>query len=106
MTNEKEEPDAPLTPQQEAIANSLSEEFVQTIDKTLLSHANVYWRKVAMLVALTMAESETRIAGLPDVFYSKRIRKLVEAGVLESAGDLDYMRFSEVRLSAGVACET
>ncbi len=39
--------------------------------------------------------------GVPDIYYSERIRKLVEKGVLEAAGNLHYMRYSEVRLRQG-----
>jgi len=42
----------------------------------------------------------THVPGIPDIYYANRVRALVEAGRLESQGNLDYMRFSEVRLSA------
>jgi hypothetical protein len=34
--------------------------------------------------------------GIPDVFYSLRIKHLVKSGTLEAAGNLNRMRFSEV----------
>ncbi|WEK97612.1 DUF3658 domain-containing protein [Xanthomonas oryzae] len=36
---------------------------------------------------------------IPDIFYAQRIRYLVSAGHLEASGNLNRMRFSEVRLS-------
>lgn len=63
-----------------------------------MSFAKVSWRKVAMLVAATMIELPNKKHGLPDVFYAERVRKLVEAGRLEPQGNLQYMRYSEVRL--------
>ncbi|WP_425530461.1 DUF3658 domain-containing protein [Xanthomonas oryzae] len=36
---------------------------------------------------------------MPDIFYAQRIRHLVSAGHLEASGNLNRMRFSEVRLS-------
>ena len=43
-------------------------------------------------------DAALRIPNLPDIFYSQRVRKLVELGFLESEGNLDFMCFSEVRL--------
>ena len=45
-----------------------------------------------------MMEMQNRISGIPDIFYSQRVRHLVEEGKLESQGNLGYMRYSEVRL--------
>jgi hypothetical protein len=39
-----------------------------------------------------------RFENVPDVFYSQRAKALVENGLLESQGNLDFMRYSEVRL--------
>jgi Protein of unknown function len=36
--------------------------------------------------------------GIPDVFYSLRIKHLVESGAIEAAGNLDRMRYSEIRI--------
>jgi hypothetical protein len=35
---------------------------------------------------------------LPDVFYGLRIKHLAKSGVIEAAGNLNRMRFSEIRL--------
>jgi hypothetical protein len=91
-------PDPPLTSEQRAIVDSLDDEFLKRVDETLLSHAKKRERKVAMIVGLAMSSSEIRISGLPDIFYAQRVKKLVEAGKLVSEGNLDYMRYSEVRL--------
>lgn len=92
------EPDALLTEEQKVIASSLTESEIQKIDNMLMSFVKVSWRKVAMLVAATMIELPNKKHDLPDVFYSERVRKLVEAGRLEPQGNLQYMRYSEVRL--------
>jgi hypothetical protein len=80
------------------VANSLSPEVVARIDAALLSHAKKTQRKVAMLVGLTMMDDSLRVPGLPDVYYAQRIKALVPRGLLVAEGDLDYMRYSEVRL--------
>lgn len=91
-------PDPPLTPEQKAIVDTLSREFIEKVDQLLLSNAIKSGRKVAMIVGLTMSNSEVRINGLPDIFYAQRVKTLVEAGLLIAEGNLDYMGRSQVRL--------
>jgi hypothetical protein len=96
--NDEPDPDPAMTEEQEAIAASLSTEFIAKIDKALLSHARVLDRKVAMLVGLTMMDDSLRAPGLPDLFYAQRVKRLVKQGALVARGYLGYMRYSEVRL--------
>ena len=52
-----------------------------------------------MVVGTTMmSDGPYRFESIPDVFYSQRVKALVENGLLESQGNLDFMRYSEVRL--------
>ena len=91
-------PDPELTPEQSALVAKLSDEQIQEIDNMLFSHARRDWRKVAMLVALALTHRKANLDGIPDLFYAQRIRILVAQGRLESQGNLQYMRFSEVRI--------
>lgn len=68
------------------------------IDDALMSQMSREWRKVARVVGTAMLSMPERPRGVPDVFFSKRVSLLVDAGRLESQGDLRRMRFSEVRL--------
>jgi len=95
---ETPDPDRDLTDEEKAIAANLSEKNLDVIDQQLLSNAKPTWRKVAMLVGLAMGDLPDRVVGIPDVFYAQRVRTLVERGLLEAQGNLQYMRFSEVRL--------
>lgn len=94
-------PDAPLSTEQARVAASLSPEFVAKIDAELLSHAKPSYRKIAMLVGMAMGNSQVRVPGLPDIFDAQRVRELVTKGQLGAEGNLDFMRFSEVRLPRG-----
>ena len=98
MQEETPIPDPPLSPEEEAKVAQLTEKEIKAIDEALMSNVQPRWRKVAMIVGLTMSHLENRVRGIPDLFYAQRVRKLVEAGRLESQGNLAYMRFSEVRL--------
>jgi hypothetical protein len=98
MTPDEFAPDPPLSEEHARVAASLSAEFVSRIDAELMSHAKERNRKVAMLVGKAMMNPNVRVPGLPDLYYSQRIRALVESGKLVAEGNLDFMRFSEVRL--------
>lgn len=85
--------------EEETRARLLTPAELQRIDEALLSNATKRFQKVAMLIYVTMKELREEIPGLPDVFYASRIKHLVASGQLEGAGNLDRMRFSEVRLA-------
>ncbi len=98
MTEEVPISDFPLTPEEQAEAEQLTEAEIEAIDRALLLNITYQWRKVAMVVGMTMMNYPNRVPNIPDIFYASRICKLAESGHLESQGDLRYMRFSEVRL--------
>ena len=99
MTPHDVEPDPPLTNDQVAIVRALTSEQIAEIDKALLANCLKRWRKVAAVVGFTMTDQlMNAFEGVPDVYLAQRIRELVEKGALESAGNLNYMRYSEVRL--------
>ena len=99
VTFDEFEPDGPLTPEQEAVVQKLSPDDVAKIDEGLLSNCRNRWRKVAMVVGSTMASGGPyHYENVPDVFYSQRVKALVQRGLLESQGNLDFMRYSHVRL--------
>lgn len=91
--------DGPMTPDQEALVAQLSVEHIAAIDEAIIAFLSTtrHWRKVARVVAEWMSGPLHR-PGIPDVFYSSRVRALVETGRVESKGDLRCMRFSEVRV--------
>jgi hypothetical protein len=91
-------PDGPLTPEEEARARLLAAADLQRIDERLLSHTSHRWYKVARVIGRAMLDLERQFPGIPAEFYSLRIKHLVESGAIEAAGDLNRMRFSEVRI--------
>lgn len=98
MNKEIPKPDPDLTEEEKTLVAKLSQQDLNAIDEALLSYASEHWRKVAMIVGSTMDDLENRIKGIPDIYYSQRLQKLVESGRLNSQGNLQCMRFSEVRL--------
>lgn len=90
--------DLELRPAERVAAASLSPEDLRDIDRTILSHAGTRWRKVVMLVSLTMRDLGPRHLDLTDVFYVHRLAGPVAARQLEAMGNISYMRLSEVKL--------
>ncbi len=99
VVEETPEPDGPMSPEQKSRVDQLTLEEIQAIDEALLSNASHQFRKVARVVGTTMMKSPPHHQGIPDRFYAQRIQHLVATGQLESQGDLNYMRFSEIRLA-------
>jgi len=95
---ETPEPDGPLTEEQQARVDQLTAKELQMIDDALIADACSQFRKVARIVGTAMMATEDSIKHIPDLFYASRVRKLVEEGRLVSEGNLEYMRFSEVKL--------
>ena len=98
MKEEVPIPNEPLTAEEQAVADALTDVELAKIDGEILANSNYRWRKVAMVVGKTMAMCDKQHPRLSDGFYARRVTRLVEEGRLESQGNLLYMRFSEVRL--------
>lgn len=90
-------PNPPLSPREAALFAQLSAQDLEAIDEAVLSCVRDDWRKVAMVVSLSMERLGGQYPGFSDVFYAERVRALADSGRLEGQGNLSYMRFSEVR---------
>ena len=100
MSAQDENPDPPLTPEQAIRVSRLRQEDLWEIDRVLLAHSTTTWRKLTRIAGMTIGELSERFPNIPDVYYAQRARRLVAVGELESQGNLEYMRYSEVRLPA------
>ena len=102
MGDENETPvaDGPLSEEELSRVGQLSDDDLHSIDEALLSQCNHQFRKVARVVGFAMIEGSVNCEGIPDIFYSQRVTKLVQSGRLEHQGQLGHMRFCEVRLPA------
>ncbi|MEJ2393364.1 MAG: DUF3658 domain-containing protein [Candidatus Thiodiazotropha sp.] len=86
------EPDCEFSLEQGQLVSKLTVEEVHAIDLALIPNTNEKWRKVAMVIAKVMLDMHCRIEGMPDIYYSHRIKWLVGENKLEARGDLPYMR--------------
>ena len=92
-------PDSRLDAEEQAIVDRLTDVQVQRIDEALLSDCVARGRKVARIIGTAFTLLRDEIPDVPLGLYSRRVQALVAAGKLDSRGNLDYMRFSEVRLA-------
>ena len=100
MSEHDVKPDPPLTPEQAIHVSRLKQEDLWEIDRVLLAHSATTWQKLGRIVGMTIGELSERFPDIPDIYYAQRLRRLVAVGELESQGNLEYMRYSEVRLPA------
>ncbi len=68
------------------------------IDECILRFATVRWKKVAMVAADVMFETDPDMSEVSDVEVAERVKVLVDQGQLLAQGDLGNMRYSEIRL--------
>jgi len=91
-------PDTLLDADEQAAADRLDAAQIQRIDEALLSDCVRSARKVARIVGNAWMQLRDELVDVPVGFYAQRVKAIVDAGKLESRGNLDHMRFSEVRL--------
>jgi uncharacterized protein DUF3658 len=99
MTDSDQKLDRLMDPAEEAKARSLTGAQLERIDEVLLAQTAQQWSKVAKVIAWTMKELASEFPDLPDIFYANRIKYLAAQGTIEAPGNLDRMRFSEIRLT-------
>ena len=97
MSEETKE-DPPLTTEQEKLVAALIREDLEIIDKALIANVSESWRKVARVVGTTINDFDGRFKGIPDVYFAQRIQQIAKSSLIESQGNLEKMRYSEVRL--------
>jgi hypothetical protein len=71
---------------------------VSDLDALIFSEMKPRWLKTARIIVMTSKQCEARAMPLDDKVIGARIVALVEAGRIDSQGDLSMWRHSEVRL--------
>ncbi len=89
-------PDAALTSMQQERVSMLSATEISAIDTCLLSVASPCYQKMAKVVGFAVLRSA--VSSVPDVFFAQRVAALVDRGLLIARGDLERMRYCEIRL--------
>jgi hypothetical protein len=92
-------PNPRISAEEQGAVALLGEKDLALIDACILSHCADHFYKVARIMGRTQDELADRFPKLSYVFYTQRLKYLVDAGQLDAAGDVFKMRFSEVRLA-------
>jgi hypothetical protein len=79
------------------VIEALTRGQVEAIDAAILQDVSPRWSKVAMVLARQLKARPGIPDDVPLEFYWQRLSRLVERGELESQGNLQQARFSEVR---------
>ena len=91
-------PDSLLDEDEQLVVAGMTEADIEGVDKILVGHCTSQYRKVAMIIDLALRPESAGLDKVPFGYLVQRVQHLVESGRLESQGNLDYARFSEVRL--------
>jgi len=102
MNSHDVHPDPELTPDQTKLVEGLTDTEVKAIDKALLANTCDKWRKVARVVGTTMTELPSRVEGIPDVYYSQRVQKLVQGGNPWAKWERGFLWYKPGKPSQGI----
>jgi hypothetical protein len=97
MNEEVPQANPPLSDEEKSLVAKLTDADLQVIDAAILANSSDRWLKVARVVMWTEKALKERFPGLSYIFYAQRLIQLAEQGHLDSRGNLEHMRFSEVR---------
>ena len=90
-------PNKPISAEEKAAADLLGQQELEVIDACILSHCTDRFLKVARVILRTENELQHRFPKLSHIFYTQRLRHLVDTRHFQAAGDVVQMRFSEVQ---------
>ena len=96
--DEDDQPDLPLSAEEDAAYAALTNDDLKAMDAALLEDCVRYGRKVARIVGTAFMSAKFRDREIPPLCFAQRVVELVNQGKLIAEGNLNYMRYSEVRL--------
>lgn len=96
------QPDPPLNLEQSLRVSRLTQAEIHLMDRELLAQACADFRTVGRIVGMAIDSLQDEIPGVPYIYYAQRVRNLVALGEFEAQGNLEFMRYGEVRLPTPV----
>jgi hypothetical protein len=84
--------------EEQAFALELGAEGLSKIDKTIISSARANWLKVARIIGDAIEAGGFDYSDAIVDLHARRVMEIVASGALESQGNLERPRFSEVRI--------
>ena len=98
--DDDKKPDLPMSADEQAIYDNLSEYVRNDMDLALLAECAKYNRKVARIVATVFMSKEFKDTDASVLCFAQRVVELVKQRKLIADGNLNFIRYSEVRLPA------
>ena len=98
-------PDTYLSVEEHELASHITLADTQAIDSALVAGTVTTWRNVARVVGDAMISLHGQVPAAPLGFFIRRIEALVQDGRLEAKGNIQFMRFSQVRLPTSFKSE-
>jgi len=92
-------PTGPLAVEEQEASKRLVWTDIAEIDEAILAHCSQRWYKLARVLSMASEVLQPKYPALSFPFYTERVRELVANGQLMAQGNLDFTRFSEIRLS-------
>ncbi len=81
--------------------DTLSEQQIIAIDECLMRNIKPFWRKLAMIIGLTMSEmKEIYGIDITYIYYYTNLINLTKANNIETQGNIAFIRWSEARLKS------
>ncbi len=102
LQNAQPYPDTRLSSAEQEFISRLDQSDIEAIDQAIVGSAVTSWRKVSRVIGGAMVTLKAQLPSVPPGLYVRRIAVLVESGALLAQGNVDFMRLSEVRLSAAL----
>jgi hypothetical protein len=99
MSNEIPEANPSPNAEEQSASAKLTEADLRVIDAAILANCSHRWLKVALVVTSTEDALKEHYPALSYVYYSTRVVCLASKGRLEFQGDLQHIRFCEVRIA-------
>lgn len=78
----------------------LNEQDIERIDRAILSALGDDWKKAGFITSGMVIAAPDEYEEVPEMFYTLRIRALVEASRIEGRGDPLALKNFEIRLPA------
>jgi hypothetical protein len=91
-------PDTDLNGEELGATSALTASDVSIIDDAIVLNTTSSWQSVVRVIGYTIVDLRSQIPNVPLGFYAKRVKHLTSAGLIQSDGDLDFVRLSKIRL--------
>lgn len=96
-------PDTDLCDEEMVAVAALSDAQVARVDEAIVRNTGPAWQTVARVIGHALVDLQDQAPVPPLGYFARRVRHLAAAGLLQSSGDLDFVRLSRIRRPGAAA---